>query len=114
MAGNFDDIMPNDVAVMVDEIGETVTWKFADGVTADRSFKAIVLRPAPQVSTEFDRGRSFAITAWVRNDDTDGVQSVQVNADKISVKGRMGEAAADLVVAQVEFSNAAVWRLRLR
>lgn len=111
--GLLDDQMDIDAEAFADSdsFGESVVYTPASGSPV--TINAVIVR-VPQESAAEGQGTTVHIEAFVRNDATYGVTTVNRGGDKISVSWKKGGTAADFKVVEILDQDAAMWRLRLR
>jgi len=98
------------------EIGEAVVYRFGDGST--RPINAIIERGPSQQMEEVplsNGGVRNGLTAWIfAGDATDGVTSIEPSIDSLDVSAQYGGTAEKHIIADIEVSTAAWWKVVLR
>lgn len=112
--GLTDELYDNDAELFVftDGFGEQVTYTDADGNSS--TINAVIVRSPTDNMPGAAVGRSPNIEAYIRNDATYGVTSIE-NGDYITVTERIGDGSTkDYRVAEVLSHDAGMWRVQLR
>lgn len=93
-----------------DEMAELISYKPYGGTP--RTIKAVVIREPLQTRT-MDEGRTSdkQCQVYIANHATEGINSVDLRRDKVSLPVRVGEVATDWVVSAVVSKDDGMWHL---